>query len=91
MLAQLDASLGWVGVLVREQPRAGLREEVQELLPRALEVRIDPDLLPETPQRAPAVRVGRSAGDLFGEYLDSRGHADEATLALFHRLAGEVN
>ena len=36
----------WLRVFVREPPRAGLREEVQELLPRALEVRIDPELLP---------------------------------------------
>jgi exonuclease SbcD len=89
-LTQLDTGSAWLRVFVREQPRAGLREEVQELLPRALEVRIDPDLLPQTPQRAPAARTGRSAGELFGEYLDSRGHVDEATLALFHRLHGEV-
>jgi exonuclease SbcD len=89
-LATLETGDAWLRVFVSEQPRAGLREEVQELLPRALEVRIDPSVLPETPQRAPATRVGRSATELFGEYLTGRGHADDATLALFHRLHGEV-
>ena len=46
----------WLRVYVREPPRAGLREEVQELLPRALEVRIDPEMLP----RRPAPRGRRS-------------------------------
>ena len=45
-LAEMDAPDAWLRVYVREQPRAGLREEVQELLPRALEIRIDPELLP---------------------------------------------
>jgi exonuclease SbcD len=81
----------WLRVYVRETPRAGLREEVQELLPRALEVRIDPDLLASraggarTPQRA-----GRSPRDLFGDYLDSRGHADDGVRDLFNELLEEV-
>jgi exonuclease SbcD len=81
----------WLRVFVREAPRAGLREEVQALLPRALEVRIDPAMLPETTTDRPAAtRAGRSPADLFTEYLNSRGHADEATLKLFSRLYEEV-
>jgi len=91
-LAALEPGQAWLRVYVREAPRAGLREEVQELLPRALEVRIDPAMLPETAAGRPrAVRAGRSSAELFAEYLTGRGHADEATLALFHRLHGEVS
>jgi len=90
-LSTLDTGDAWLRVYVREQARAGLREEVQDLLPRALEVRIDPALLPDSPTARPvAARAGRSAGELFAEYLSTRGHADEATVALFHRLYEEV-
>ena len=90
-LEQLDADGAWLRVFVREAPRAGLREEVQALLPTALEVRIDPAMLPETATDRPAqARAGRSPTDLFAEYLGSRGHADDATLALFGRLYEEV-
>jgi DNA repair protein SbcD/Mre11 len=90
-LAALETGGAWLRVYVREAPRAGLREEVQELLSRALEVRIDPAALPETPSDRPSTaRAGRTPADLFGEYLAGAGHADEATLALFHRLYGEV-
>ncbi|MFG2037040.1 exonuclease SbcCD subunit D [Dactylosporangium sp. NPDC048998] len=91
-LSTLDTGEAWLRVYVQEAPRAGLREEVQQLLPKALEVRIDPKLLPGPgaggkPERA---RAGRSAGELFADYLAQRGHADEATEALFHRLHDEV-
>ena len=86
-----DRGGAWLRVVVREQPRAGLREEVQALLPRALEVRIDPEILAavaETPDRPR--QAGRSARDLFGDYLTSRGHDDPAVRELFDRLYEEV-
>jgi exonuclease SbcD len=90
-LEALDPGDAWLRVFVREAPRAGLREEVQTLLPRALEVRIDPAMLPDTAADRPsAARASRSASELFTEYLTARGHADEATLALFDRLYEEV-
>jgi exonuclease SbcD len=81
----------WLRVYVREQPRAGLREEVQAMLPRALEVRIDPESLPDvdTTTRTTS-RTGRSPEELFGEYLAARGVADEAVGTLFHRLHEDV-
>ncbi len=95
-LAELAAAVppadgGWQRVYLREAPRAGLREAVQELLPRALSVHIDPEVLAD-PARAtpPARRSGRAAGELFADYLASRGHADPDVLALFERLHGEV-
>ncbi len=90
-LAAIEAPDAWLRVIVREQPRAGLREEVQDLLPRALEVRIDPELVP-VPGSATrtAQRAGRSPGQLFGDYLDSKGHADDGVRELFHELLAEV-
>jgi DNA repair protein SbcD/Mre11 len=83
---------GWLRVYVRERPRAGLREAVQEMLPRALEVRIDPEVLAETAAAAGRVprQAGRSASELFGEYLESSGHTDPAVAELFDRLHAEV-
>jgi exonuclease SbcD len=81
----------WLRVYVREQPRAGLKEDVQALLPRALEVRIDPKALPELdPASRRPTRVGRSPGELFGEYLTAKGIEDGAVRDLFHRLHDEV-
>ena len=48
----------WLRVFVREAPRVGLREDVQELLPNALEVRIDPDMVPDTKGAQMAQRAG---------------------------------
>jgi exonuclease SbcD len=89
-LASLDAGDAWLRVTVVEAPRAGLREEVQELLPRAVEIRVDPSMLP-TDRPARADRVERSPVDLFADYLTQRGHADDATKALFARLYSEVS
>ncbi|PWU45632.1 exonuclease sbcCD subunit D [Micromonospora globispora] len=91
-LAEVDAPEGWLRVYVREQPRAGLREEVQELLPRALEIRIDPELVPVPGSGTrTAQRAGRSPHDLFADYLNSRGHADEGVQELFDELLEGVD
>lgn len=91
-LAEIDAPEGWLRVYVREQPRAGLREEVQELLPRALEIRIDPELVPAPGSGTrTAQRAGRSPRELFADYLGSRGHADEGVQELFDELLEEVD
>ncbi|RZU74227.1 exodeoxyribonuclease I subunit D [Micromonospora kangleipakensis] len=90
-LAEVEAPEGWLRVYVREQPRAGLREEVQELLPRALEIRIDPELVPAPGSGTrTAQRAGRSPRELFADYLGSRGHADEGVQELFDELLEEV-
>lgn len=90
-LAAVEPGDAWLRVYVREAPRAGLREEVQELLPRALEVRIDPELAPAAGTRtAPVRRSGRSPRELFADYLDSRGHGDDGVRELFDELLAEV-
>lgn len=92
-LSRLDATdAAWLRVYVRERPRAGLREAVQEMLPNALEVRIDPEVLAEIdPAAARSPRQpGRGASELFAEYLTAHGHADTAVAELFERLHAEV-
>jgi DNA repair protein SbcD/Mre11 len=94
-LSNMDGGDAWLRVYVRERPRAGLREAVQERLPRALEVRIDPTVLAEAVSTGDeaaerAGRTRRAPGELFADYLASRGHADPAVAELFNRLYGEV-
>ncbi|MFF5293148.1 exonuclease SbcCD subunit D [Paractinoplanes globisporus] len=81
----------WLRVLVRESPRVGLREDVQELLPNALEVRIDPEMMPSRAGERMGQRAGRSPRELFGDYLDSRGNAEEGVRELFDELYDEVS
>ena len=89
-LATVTLPDAWLRVFVREAPRVGLREDVQELLPDALEIRIDPDMVPA--KGAPsAQRQGRSPRQLFGDYLDSRGNAEEGVRELFDELYDEVS
>ncbi|WP_434743383.1 exonuclease SbcCD subunit D [Micromonospora sp. SH-82] len=91
-LAEATVPEGWLRVYVREQPRAGLREQVQELLPTAVEIRIDPELVPAPGSGTrTAQRAGRSPRELFADYLDSRGHADEGVRELFDELFEEVD
>jgi DNA repair protein SbcD/Mre11 len=90
-LAEATPPDGWLRVFVSEQPRAGLREQVQELLPRALEIRIDPDLVPAPGSGTrTAQRAGRSPRELFADYLGSKGHADDGVRELFDELFEEV-
>jgi exonuclease SbcD len=90
-LATVNLPEAWLRVYVRETPRAGLREEVQELLPNALEVRIDPDMLPDKAGERMAQRAGRSPRELFGDYLDSRGTGEDGVRELFDELYDEVS
>jgi DNA repair protein SbcD/Mre11 len=90
-LSTVDTGDAWLRVYVTEKPRAGLREAVQELLPRALEVRVDPVVLSETGTAPRAQRAGRAPRELFADYLTTKGHADPDVSALFDRLYGEVS
>lgn len=77
----------WLRVNVVEKPRAGLREQVQQLLPNALEVRIDPEApADEAARPRRASRAGRSPRQLFADYLAEAGHDDPAMAELFDRL-----
>jgi exonuclease SbcD len=90
-LATVNLPDAWLRVFIRETPRVGLREDVQELLPNALEVRIDPDMVPDRAGERMAQRAGRTPRQLFGDYLDSRGSAEEGVRELFDELYDEVS
>jgi len=90
-LATVNLPDAWLRVFVREVPRVGLREDVQDLLPNALEVRIDPDMVPDRKGAQMAQRAGRSPRQLFGDYLDSRGTSEDGVRELFDELYDEVS
>ena len=93
-LADRAAEYGdaYLRVWVREPTRAGLREQVQEVLPNALEVRIDPEFAAavsaDRPNRPAAGQ--RSPGELFHEYLGSQNIADDRVEKLFARLHDDI-
>lgn len=87
-LSTMDVGDAWLRVYVTEPTRAGLREQVQELFPRALEIRVDAG---DVAEKARVARAGRSAPELFADYLEQRGSTDEPTKALFNRLYDEVS
>jgi exonuclease SbcD len=75
-------------VFVCEPTRAGLREEVQEVLPNALQVRIESDYASPVNARRHDVTSGtdRSPGDLFADYCDANAVVDDDVRALFGSL-----
>jgi exonuclease SbcD len=91
-LERVETDEAWLRVYIMEKPRAGLREQVQELLPNALEIRIDPAVLSDVDDAAPAAsRAERSPRELFADYLTEAGHDDPAVRDLFDRLYAEVS
>jgi len=78
-----------VKVLLDEQARAGLNEEVREGIPGAVDVII---VQPEdTSPRARVERVGRSPAALLEAYLEFKGVDDPAVVELFRELEEEVH
>jgi len=94
-LADRAAEYGdaYLRVWVREPTRAGLREQVQEVLPNALEVRIDPEFAAAVSADRPSRPTAghRGPGDLFHEYLGSQNIADDRVEKLFARLHDEIS
>jgi DNA repair protein SbcD/Mre11 len=94
-LTELEAAVGTTGddhlrVVVCEAPRAGLADEMRELFPDAVEVRVEPPEAREGPPRRPD-RSDRAPRQLFADYLEERNEADERLLALFDELYDEVS
>lgn len=79
----------WLRVFVTEPARAGLRGEVAELFPRAVQIHIDPVVRADAavPRQR---RSGRSPGELFDAYLAESGHDDPAVAKLFAELYEET-
>lgn len=80
-----DVGDAWLRVILHEPTRAGLADEVRELLPRAVDVRVErpPTDGVEAPSRS---RRGRTPRELFEEYAVAEGVDDERVLQLFGRL-----
>ncbi len=78
----------YLRVVVREKARAGLADEVRQLFPNTVEVKID---APGSAQAGPSVqaRRGRSPHELF-ESLTERGVDDPRLLVLFDELLDEA-
>jgi exonuclease SbcD len=93
-LGAMAADLGddHLRVWIREPVRAGLREEVLELLPNSLEIRIDPEFAAPVSESRPSSGGGvdRGPGELFAEYCSREGVADDRVGALFARLLDET-
>jgi len=98
-VAELEAAAADLGedylrVWVREPARAGLREAVNDILPNALEVRIDPEFGGTAGQSARRTslleRTSGSSLELFDRYCDSAGIRDDAVSRLFAQLSDEV-
>ncbi|MDT7606777.1 MAG: repair protein SbcD/Mre11 [Pseudonocardiales bacterium] len=93
-LGALADSVGedYLRVWVREPARAGLRDEVLDLLPNALEVRIDPEFAAAVSGSRPASGPGveRTPGELFSDFLAARQVADPRVEALFAQLHDKV-
>jgi DNA repair protein SbcD/Mre11 len=96
-LAELEARAGDFGddflrVYLWEQARAGLRDDALEILPNALEVRIDPEFAPRTDKapRSGEARTARTPAQLFAEYCATRDVSDQRVAALFGELHDEV-
>jgi exonuclease SbcD len=93
-LAELAAEVAddHLRVWVREPTRAGLRDEVLEILPNALEVRIDPEFAASAQESRPTSgpAIERSPGELFAEFCAGRSVADPRVAALFARLHDKI-
>ena len=79
----------WLRVYVKEPARAGLKEDVLALFPRALEVRVEVEAGTVAKERARGATV-RSPRELFADYLLHSGVSDPAVAALFNEIYDEV-
>jgi exonuclease SbcD len=94
-LAQRADSFGddYLRVVLCEPARADLRQNVQRLLPNALEIRVAPEFAaPVTShrRRTPTDDTERGSAELFHEYCVTRELADARVEALFARLHDQV-
>lgn len=90
-LAELRAHTGLADdllrVVVNEPARAGLADDVRELLPNAIDVRIAAAVTTDEP--APT-RTGLTPHELFATYLATQGVDDDRVVRLFNRLYDEA-
>lgn len=93
-LADLAARAGttnddFLRIFVAEPARSGLADEVRELFPGAVDVRVVHDEDSVVAAAEASRRAGRTPQELFAEYLASQNVADPGLEALFARLLDE--
>jgi DNA repair protein SbcD/Mre11 len=96
-VAELEARIEEFGddylrVYLREPTRAGLRDDTIEILPNALEVRIDPEFAAQPEKAAPPreTRGARTPAQLFADFCATKDVSDQKVAALFGELHDEV-
>jgi len=79
-------------VVVTQPAYAGLKDEILEALPNALEVRIHPDHAATAPAAALAVdRARRTPSELFADFCAERQFSDPQVSALFDEISDELS
>ncbi|GAA3621861.1 exonuclease SbcCD subunit D [Microlunatus ginsengisoli] len=82
----------YLRVWVRQAQYAGMREDLLDALPNALEIRIDPqfaaDLHPGTDRR---LRAAKTPAELFADYCAGVGVSDDRVARLFDQLHDELS
>jgi exonuclease SbcD len=84
-----DVGDDWLRVEVDEPARAGLADEVREVLPNAVQVSARPVEAADGRERV--TRLGRSPDELFAEYLAEQDVEDERLVTLFRELHDELS
>jgi exonuclease SbcD len=77
-------------VVVRDQARVGLADQIRDLFPLCVDVLVAPPAGTEREKREKAERSGRSPAQLFASYLEEQHARDERVQALFDRLVDEA-
>jgi exonuclease SbcD len=81
----------YLRVWVNEPTRAGLRDQIADALPNALEIRIHPDFATATSGRKVTVdHASRTPGQLFADYCAAEDVADVRVATLFGQLHDQV-
>ena len=81
----------YLRVWVNEPTRAGLRDEIADALPDALEIRIHPDFSTATSGKKVTIdHADRTPGQLFADYCAAENVEDERVAALFGQLHDQV-
>jgi exonuclease SbcD len=77
-------------VVLTEPNRAGLREQIQQALPNAVQIRVVSDGTERSGRERLAAQTGKSPSQLFCEYLEQAGITDARVAALFDQLHDEL-
>jgi exonuclease SbcD len=82
----------YLRVWVNEPTRAGLRDEIADALPDALEIRIHPDFSTTTSGRRVTIdHASRTPGQLFADYCASEDVEDSRVAGLFGELHDQLS